>query len=346
VEITRLVARALRLVKDELSSVIAHNATPSDGTVGAIVSLLIHANMLGLGYSSAVHIRGLQQVLAYRHGAGPAGFARLRRGNAYLAQKIRRADLDLAVRSGSRPLFAVAQDGPERRARAAVLSFWDCGGCVLPAVWRHADPQLQTAARTVRALCRIAAAGIPSAAKLEPMQFQDVFLCGMYQLLEFAPLASPRPTEFLDSALQLGLLAFLTTLLDRHGAIQAFHVDLLAKLMEHEIRRTNPGDLCHTGLGAEMALWLAFMYGLVKSNCIMADTTEIAWLLETVRSLASELDYMTWENTREALLRFAWVPTMHDARGQRLWDLSMTTVSRSLEGMTIEPNVNSSEAKH
>jgi hypothetical protein len=294
------------------------------------VSLLIHANVFGLGRSSAVHIRGLQQVLALRHGPGHAGFVKLRLSNAYLAQKIRRADLDLAVRSGGRPLFFMGDDAPEMKALENVLKRWDDPPLALPAPWHEAECLLQQKARVVRALCRLALLAPESASlKLHPTQFQDVFLGLVHSLVEFAPLAMSRPLGTVDNVLQLGLLGFVATLLDRNGLVQVFHAKLLAERMRDEILASDAQTTPRNGPAAKTRLWVCFVYGLVMKNEIQGNTWEYRWWLDAIQSLALMSGVSSWSSLKHVLIGFAWVPTLHDARGQELWGLLVTEAPRT-----------------
>jgi hypothetical protein len=308
----------------QLNMDLARPGRPGDAVIASIVSLMIHANVGGATPNAgAIHMRGLKQVISM---SDYGGFARLRQRNIYLAQKIRRADLDHSMRIGSRPTFALDSDGPEVRTLRTVLQRWlqteEDADEDDPASWREASSELLWLGRVVRALCRIAASDNDEI-KLTPHDFQDVFLGLIHKLLCFAPLADQRPRRVLDDAVQLGLICFVSTLLDRHGHVQVFNMDLTGQLILEKVLDST----FVSQVDANFLLWLHFVYGLAI-RLPDEERPHLTALSHAMQGVSKQAKLRDWADAKQILGSFAWVDSMHDLRGRKIWDhIFMPTVN-------------------
>ncbi|KAJ4248122.1 hypothetical protein NW762_012892 [Fusarium torreyae] len=90
-------AESLRLIRLELSS----NDGPPESSLGAIISLAIHATLIGNLDESRIHLNALKHIIENR----ASGLNGLCADAPEVGNKVRRTDLDLALMAGTPTLF-------------------------------------------------------------------------------------------------------------------------------------------------------------------------------------------------------------------------------------------------
>lgn len=293
---------ALRLLRRDLSA----DPEPRDSSVFVSISLALYANLQGSTRDSRIHLQGLQRILELR----PGGVAALCSDTPEVGNKVRRADLELALAAGTPTLFGsqvsplpqppcvVPPDGPRRRF-------------ALPHPLGEAGLVIQLAMRDVLALCNYA-----GREQLSALQYQDLVLSITQRLVDQAPLGGERPANPLDDVCQLGLLAFMGTLL--HPARNGRYVcsTLLSGLLR--IRLDGLDSATVAGGYPALNLWLLFIYAVSApefEQCCDVDSS----VARRIRILAGTLALHTWEDVAAHLCRYPWVAAFHDEPGKKLW---------------------------
>ncbi|KPM43954.1 hypothetical protein AK830_g2606 [Neonectria ditissima] len=183
-ESTRHFTEAMRLLRRELST----SSTPQDSSLAVIISLAIHATLTGAADESRMHLLGLKHVVDLR----PGGLAALCAGAPEVGNKVRRADLNLALMVGTPTLFG-SQPSPLPATLHVVPLNGQTSSITLPDGLGDISPALQPVTRDVFALCSYA-----GCAQLGAFQYQDMVLSIFQRLADYAPLGGPRPSSQLD----------------------------------------------------------------------------------------------------------------------------------------------------
>ncbi|KAJ5808822.1 hypothetical protein N7474_010091 [Penicillium riverlandense] len=303
-EVTRHLSQALRLLRRDLNTA----AVPQDPSVAVVISLVIYANLSGAVRESCIHLDGLQRILELR----PGGLEALRVRNRELMNKIRRADMELALLAGTPTRF-----GPQH-APATLRVVSSLSNEPLPYPLSQSCAALQHTTLDIMALCHYAR----DAVQLDPYHYQDIIISISQRLVDFAPLSGARPSHQLDDMCQLGLLAFMTTVLYRTGRMRSIYSRLLSELLRARLDDYDEGNgLARAERYPLLRLWLVFFYAFSASEGGQwCDTGSFA--AGHVRALAAALDLKTWKEVREHLSHFPWIAAWHDSPGKELWDLA------------------------
>jgi hypothetical protein len=142
--------------------------------------------------------------------------------------------------------------------------------------------------------------------KLNPFSFQEILISIASRLLHAYPLDTTGPTNKIDSACQLALLALVTTMLIRGGPHHQEYYHLLAAKLRDAILELGPSNL-------QFRFWVCY----VASLSVLNNDKERGWLAPMIRSLASELGISTYQQARAVLMRFPWVRFFHDEAGEQ-----------------------------
>ncbi|KAK3934277.1 hypothetical protein QBC46DRAFT_236982, partial [Diplogelasinospora grovesii] len=306
-EAARHFTQAMRLLYHDL----AINTVPRDSSVGVVISLAIHANLTGAVRESRIHFDGLQKMLDLR----PGGLAALRVQNRELCNKIRRADMELALLTGTTTTFGQLQlQLQPAPPLCLLLSPQGQYGINLPCPFDQTHPVLQHAALDILALCNTAGQQL-----LDAYQYQDVVISIVQRLLDFAPLGSKRAQlAALDDVCQLGLLAFMTTVIYPHGRVLSIYSALLSRLLRERLNEDDTVQL----QSPPLCLWLVFVYAFMTRDeqQQQKDEERLRFVAHQICALARTLRLGTWEEARAQILdQFPWVAALHDAPGKELW---------------------------
>jgi hypothetical protein len=304
-EALRHFSQALRLLRRDLSEA----TTPRIPSLLVVISLAMHANVTGSLGESRVHLDGLQRMLELR----PGGLAALRVHRRELANKIRRADVELALLAGEQTCFGT-QGEPAPVARSVAPAAFGTGRGNLPYPLEQMFAPLQDVVRDILALCRCA-----GRAQFDGYQYQDVIISIMQRLVDCAPLKAPRPPRPVDDVCQLGLVAFMMTIMYRNGRMRATYSALLAKLLRVRLGTYDEEPSVRVDSYPSLRLWLVFFYAFstLEGEQRHDERAFVAW---HVRTRAAALGVTTWEDARAHLSRFPWIAAMHDSPGKNLWE--------------------------
>ncbi|KAF1816376.1 hypothetical protein P152DRAFT_389554 [Eremomyces bilateralis CBS 781.70] len=280
---------------------IRHYETVPDSTVAAVMSMALHDDFRGQLSRSKVHIDALEHLIELR-----GGIATLE-PNFIFAQKVCRADIEFALHDGSRPRFY--RDEFPRKIFTMMLepsNTW--GNYTYPAAERcHRDiAHVYADIMAVSGLLNSDRACF----KLEPDIYQEILISVCYRLLYSYPLAGKRPESNKECAIQLGLLALMTTMLFQHGRSQRLSYKLLAMLLRN-IFLSPTGELL---LEEKTRLWLLFIGGISVFEIKDRD-----WLVPRIKTSLRNLDVSSWDDALTEIKKFPWIDAFHHGPGQELW---------------------------
>lgn len=216
------------------------------------------------------------------------------------------ADIEFALHSGSRPYFFRDQFPYEEFGSIssepigidkAVSEALDLGDKSLRSV--HMDLMLLSTLLNIN-----------PEARLDPHAFQELVISICYRLLHRSPLAAAETLNGYDSAVQMGLLALMTTVLFQYGHPKRLSYDLLAAKLRAAIK--SAAD-CKT-TDSVWLLWLLFVSGTTVLR-----TTDDHWLFPLIKQSLCSLQLDRWQDVRAELQKFPWISSLHDRAAKHLW---------------------------
>jgi len=306
-ESTRHFLLALGLLRRDLGA----NSKPQYSSIVVAVSLAIYANLNGSTSESRIHLEGLKRILELR----PGGLAALCSSTPEVGNKIRRVDLELALSAGTPTLFG-SQPLPMPKLPYIIL-LDDRSSCVaLPYPLGETSPVINSAMTDVLALCKYA-----GSAQLSAFQYQDLVISILQRLIDYAPLSDERLLHPLDNVCQLGLLAFMSTILSHSREKRPACSILLSDLLRTCLDRFDD-EIVYDGVNKypSFHLWLMFIYAVSApeyEQCCNKDS----FVARRIQVLANALILETWENTAAHLSTYPWVAAFHDEPSKKLWDI-------------------------
>lgn len=305
-EATRHFVEAMRLLRRELST----NPEPQDSSVAVIISLAIHATLTGAVDESRIHLHGLNHIVKLR----PGGLAALCKALPEVGNKVRRADLHLALMAGTPTIFG-SQSSPLPATPHVVPLDRKRLNATLPHPLGKTSPVLRAATRDVLALCSYA-----GCSQLRPFQYQDLVISIFQRLVDYSPLVGPRPPRLLDDVCQLGFLAFMSTVVHYDGQKTTACSALLSEALWTGIGRFN-NDMVSSQerRNSSFSLWLIFVYAVsapgYEQYCNASSS-----VARHIHALADTLTLRTWEDVIANLSVYPWISAFHDKLGKKLWE--------------------------
>jgi hypothetical protein len=193
----------------------------------------------------------------------------------------------------------------------------DRRSCVtLPHPLEETDPVIRFAMTDALALCKYA-----GRAQLSAFQYQNLLVSIIQRLIDYAPLGGKRPPHPLNNACQLGLLAFMSTLLDHTRETGSIYSTLLSDLLWASIESFDD-EMAYGRVKdyPSLHLWLVFIYA------VSAPEQEQSWnanssIVRRIRIRANELALATWEGIATHLRVYPWVDAFHSKQSRKLWDI-------------------------
>ena len=296
-------SQAMRLLHRDLGT----STVPQDSSVAVAISLTIRATLRGSTKEGRIHLLGLKRMLELR----PGGLVALRVRAAELVNKIRRADMELALSEGTLTVFG-SQPLP---ATDHVIPLDSRGTFAMPYPVSEACTTVQCAMRDVLALCCYA-----GHAQLDPFQYQDTVISIAQRLVDYAPLGGARPSCQIDDVCQLGVMAFMATILYRIPHKRQAYTKLLnARLMARLGMFDDSKAYGHEHQYPSLRLWFVFVSALMApefERCRDADSA----IVQNIRAVAEFLNLRSWDDTRAHLTLYPWITTFHDQPGRKLWE--------------------------
>lgn len=296
---------ALRLLRLDLAA----NFKCQNSSIVVAIALAIYANLNGAISESRIHLQGIKHILELR----PGGLMALCSSTPEVGNKIRRADLELALLAGTPTLFGPLRSPLPTPRRALMNDRRSLA--TLPHPLIETSPAIHAAMADVLVLCDYA-----GSAQLSAFQYQDLVISIFQRLVDFAPLGGERPPHSLDEVCQLGLLAFMITLLkytQERPSVYLLLTNLLGACLD-----TSDDEALYAPATKppSLYLWVAFIYAVSSPEydqfCDVGSSVS-----KRIQSLANVLILETWEDVAAELSVYPWVAVIHDEPGKRLWDV-------------------------
>ena len=296
---------ALRLLRCALSA----DSAPQESSLVVAISLAIYANLNGSTTEIRTHLQGVKRILELR----PGGLAALCSSAPEVGNKVRRCDQELALLAGTPTLFG-SQPSPLPRA-PYVVPLGNRTSCVaLPYPLSETSQVVRFAMTDVLALCSYAGSD-----RLSAFQYQDLVISILQRLIDYAPLGGERPLHPVDDLCQLGLLAFMSTVLNHTPEERSTCSTLLANLLRTRLDRFGDEMSCgRSNKYLSLHLWLMFIYAVSAPDyeqCCDANSS----VAGRIQVLANALALEAWEDVAAHLSLYPWVGEFHDEPGKKLW---------------------------
>lgn len=158
--------------------------------------------------------------------------------------------------------------------------------------------------------------------RLDPLGFMEIMIWLLYHLVEAAQLGQPRssiPGGQYERVANLGMLAFMTTLLPEYGrAPDRSNYPLLCCRLKSSIQ-----DLHLTStLEENRESWLLLLWALFMGSITAIKGNELLELSPVILEACSRLQLRSWPAVQDQLCRFPWIGTLHNRPGLTLWEIS------------------------
>lgn len=170
-----------------------------------------------------------------------------------------------------------------------------------------------------KALDKIDQKGSP---RLDPLGFMETMTWLLYHLVEATQLGQPRssiPKRQYEGVANLGMLAFMTTLLPEYGRVpERSSYPLLCHRLKSAIQ-----DLHFTSTWDDnRESWLLLLWALLMGGITAIKGNERLELSPLILEASSRLQLHSWSALQDQLRRFPWIGTLHDRPGLKLWEIS------------------------
>lgn len=155
--------------------------------------------------------------------------------------------------------------------------------------------------------------------RLDPLDFMEIMILIFYHLLEACRLGQPRssiPEGQFEKVANLGMLAFMTTLLPEYGrAPDHSSYALLCRRLKSAMQ-----DLHSTAISEDnRESWLLLLWVLFMGGVTVIKGSELLELSPWILEASSRLQLYTWPAVHDQLCQFPWIRTLHDSPGLALW---------------------------
>lgn len=161
--------------------------------------------------------------------------------------------------------------------------------------------------------------GQKGSSRLDPLGFMEIMIWVFYHLLEASRLGQPRSSiseTQIEEVANLGMLAFMTTLLPEYGrATDHFSYPLLCRRLKSAIQ-----DFHSTAILEEnRESWLLLLWAMFMGGVTVIKGSELLELSPWILEASSRLQLHSWPAVHDQLCQFPWISSLHDSVGLALW---------------------------
>ncbi|KXX77080.1 hypothetical protein MMYC01_206332 [Madurella mycetomatis] len=336
----RHLTSALNMLRQNL---LSKDLATSDSTISTVLTLTLMADILGDTDAARQHIQGLYQMVSLRGGIRSLGY------NSELQSKVLRADLGIAISTGSKPLFFASGFSwdsylaPRDAAGSSSSSHRNNISSIntpFPAL--TSDLRLLNTAADLQQFSVSANLAFQTGLKMPADAFHEILVSVQYRLLALQhehdealsslSLSSSLPSSSkhkcrgeqekkeerqAETLLRLGMLAFTTTTFLQIQELPMRYPDLAARM------RRAVNDMADRGKaegGEEMRrleLWFLFVarisvVGGVEDEEMLARAAKEALKVLGLMGIGSGAG---WREVRDVLKGYMWIDWVHSARG-------------------------------
>ncbi|KAF4953423.1 hypothetical protein FSARC_12392 [Fusarium sarcochroum] len=291
-----------RLAKGHLTS------STSDSTILVIIGMTITAIALDDLDTAQKHIVGLHRMVTLRGGISAFG------SNRRLQTKILRADIAMALSTGSRTLF-IADDPtpcrsyfPPRPKQAHSNQNHKINSQKVPSglvdFIQALDPRIRSTWDDLSEYCRSVNIATHCGRDIDKELYEDLMFSVHYRLLHLC-YDPGTPNELM----RLGLLAFASSTFlqgrGRHISYKFLHDRFKRELSLHDtVEHTIPSSLL---------IWLYIIY-----TTSLSDEQDKKWLYPIVAELLRKNGLVSWDRIENVLKSVLWASGAHDMASRHL----------------------------
>lgn len=225
-----------------------------------------------------------------------------------------RVDAELALQNGSSIIFgskalrdAVSPGSEAFKAIKEQLPH------AAPADFPYFRPEVVSFSRVLNTI------GQKGSSRLDPLGFMEIMIWIFYHLIEAARLGQPRssmPEGQFEEVANLGMLAFMTTLLPEYGrATDHSSYPLLCCRLKSAIQDLHSSAI----LEENRESWLLLIWALFMGGVTVIKGSELLELSPWILEASSRLQLYTWPAVHDQLCQSPWIRTLHDSPGLALW---------------------------
>jgi hypothetical protein len=191
-------------------------------------------------------------------------------------------------------------------------------------LYQSVCPELREVVLETLSFSHILQAQANRAQKLDPQAFQSTLIYVGYRLIE-VELSHQAPTAntSLDILIQLAMIGFQNTFWLGLGR-KLFTVPLLAQRFRSAAQTIISDN--HIPPQKIVLFWALFM-----GRISLLTKAEDLWIVPKLKTLTMELELHTWTEASIALSVFPWVKVVHDAPGERFWNVTLACVTSALK---------------
>ncbi|KAK3326081.1 hypothetical protein B0H66DRAFT_550028 [Apodospora peruviana] len=307
------VVKALSLLRERLALRDQGKLLISDTTICVVMTLAVHAHVLGDREAADFHLAGLRKMVTLR-----GGVSRLR-DNAKLLIELLRFDLGMSLNNGGPPAFF--QDTFFEPFTPYPASSLPCDEADYPSHTSHelpnkegdvllqpAAPELIKAWRSLKKFCSQINLASKSNTKLPKELMLDTMTAVMYRLI--AMKSTSFPAGSLNETLRLGTIASAASVFCQWTDVKLPYV-YLAGAYRESLKMGRP-EGCSDGLW----LWLLMMGAISVSR-----VTDDEWLLPCLREAIESCGVAhAWCDVRDVMKAHIWVGLLHDKPGRAAFE--------------------------
>ena len=160
--------------------------------------------------------------------------------------------------------------------------------------------------------------------RLDPLNFMEMTIWVLYQLLHTARLGQPSPSPdpadpegLLKGVANLGMLAFMTTLLPLYGREpDRSGYPLLCRRLKSSIQHLHFAS----GSGENREFSLLLLWALFMGGVTVMKGKQMLELSPLVLETSKRLKLHDWSAVKDQLCRFPWISALHNRPGLTLWE--------------------------
>ncbi|CAJ2508895.1 Uu.00g139210.m01.CDS01 [Anthostomella pinea] len=299
-------SRGMRIVNERLSG----DDALSDLTLGVVLSMSQHESLRNRHHQGLVHLNGLLRMIELR-----GGISVLAAHNPAIAQKVFRADVQLALQLGTPTRYSVNIVPGAFTIDWLRMRFQKDRNSSLgrPDISTHVSAALSEMLEGVMSLAWLVNNSPTHGITLDGYDFHDVLVLFGYRLVHMRPLGEPHTSTDWENVLHLALVAFMSEFFFSLG-LRRPEIPILSR----ELRAAIQVHCYDDKLSEEILLWVLF----IGKASLFRNPGDDVWLVPKIAATASQLNLHTWQDVSRTLYRMPWVHAFQDEPSQALWEQS------------------------
>lgn len=288
---SKLLSRLLPCIQANLED---SRTVSTDPTISAVLCLASSADVAGDIKGLGKHVHGLHSIVKLR-----GGISGLK--HPWLQSKCCRVDIQLALYTGSKPLFFSDDISWEPFFTAAP----DSSPSQVELLSGVRDTRLRDVLADAKEFCTIANLAHVTGRRMKPQLFQEIMVSLQYRLLHLE--FGDTKLSAMDEMMRLTALSFTTTIFLQVAGIGSRYHRLAAQIRETLATIEPPTTLNE---------WHARLWMITAASMSMP-LEPCKWLREVMREALHAAQISTWLMLKSVLKEYLWIDVIHDVAGRR-----------------------------